>query len=118
MKNQNPDIERLKEGCLSWCNMMRAEKNLEELAELPLGRQGDPRSCPCGKATGLSVGKTCWFPIDPEGRADHSNRARDLPTIVTEFVVAFDRGQIPELIDPDAPTYLNAPYQGLGEVKQ
>lgn len=74
---------------LAWCNRQRKIKDKKPLVKLPKGRRGDPKSCPCGKATGLSVGATTYGPPG----ASESNL---LPTQVQRFVIAFDRGLFPE----------------------
>src|SRR4051812_27551481 len=72
---------------LDWCNERRGEKELEPLDDLPKGKRGSPRSCPCGAATGLYVS-----PV----HATDLNRTFTLPTNVEKFVRAFDAGMIPQ----------------------
>ena len=43
--------DEITEATLSWCNDVRTDKDLEPLADLPLGKQEDPMTCPCGAAT-------------------------------------------------------------------
>ena len=76
---------------LQWCNERRKEKGKKPLTKLPGGVRGDPLSCPCGKATGLSVGAVLWG--EPGYLKPQSN---SLPETVSEFVVAFDNGELPQ----------------------
>jgi hypothetical protein len=88
--------EELIQAALDWCNKQRELQGKELLNELPKGIQGDSRSCPCGAATGLSVGTYSYSPLPNDG--DY-NEDYSLPPEVTQFVIAFDKGDIPELID-------------------
>jgi hypothetical protein len=76
------------QATLEWCNFQRAAQGLKPLDRLPKGKISDPRSCPCGAATGLEVSLT--FYITREGYD------RDLPKDVQLFVLAFDRGKLPQ----------------------
>lgn len=80
---------------LAWCNERRVEKDQEPLAELPKGARNDGTSCPCGKATGLFVGRGVY--------AESKDELRNHPTppCVTDFVRQFDQGLFPDLIDHD-----------------
>jgi len=68
---------------------------MEPIAELPKGIQKDSESCPCGKATGLSVGRVAYCEANPKWEA----KTFELPSVVGNFVDAFDNGDIPELIE-------------------
>lgn len=70
---------------LAWCNEMRAAKGEPPLDELPKGRRGDPRSCPCGRATGMLVVNSYSAYL-----------GQPLPSPVLKFVRAFDNGLLPQ----------------------
>lgn len=80
------------QATLDWCNERRVEKGMEPLDKLPKGKRGQPKSCPCGAATGLNVGSSFWF--DPT--TTKPSPRIPLPTEVTEFVIAFDSGMLPQ----------------------
>lgn len=85
--------EQIKNAALDWCNIQRGARGMEQLTELPKGKKADSASCPCGKATGLSVGTYTY-----------SDRENDilgmyLPIEVTRFVRAFDNNEFPELVE-------------------
>lgn len=82
-------------GTLKWCNERRKEKGQKPLDRLPKGAQGDPLSCPCGKATGLSVG-TKYYSEFPLTKYD---LLIELPVDVLEFVDHFDRGDLPQYLE-------------------
>lgn len=74
---------------LAWCNERRVAQGKKPLKQLPKGKRHDGWSCPCGTATGLRVGtRRYWKP-------DHLPSER-VPAAVTEFVIAFDGGQLPQ----------------------
>ena len=81
---------------LAWCNKMRDERGLEPLARLPKGDVGDPRSCPCGKATGLHV--EWWAAYEPLSDWQERPPICSLPDAVQQFVKAFDRGELPQYV--------------------
>lgn len=83
--------EELKEGTLKWCNEIRAETNKEPITELPKGKLGDPKTCPCGTATGTLV-NLVTFRYHPD------DNAKPLPQVVIDFVNRFDGGYFPELV--------------------
>lgn len=84
-------------SCLAWCNEKRKEYGKEPLTDLPKGRIGDPRSCPCGTATGLYVSRTLYSPVDEYG--NRTGSFHTLPREVTRFIELFDEGSIPELVE-------------------
>jgi hypothetical protein len=79
---------------LAWCNRKRKAKNKPPLKKLPKGRRNDPMSCPCGKATGLSVG-IYHYAYPGEMFSD----CFPLPKSVESFVLAFDGGYLPQYED-------------------
>lgn len=97
--------EEFKQQTLAWCNQMRQKFDMEPLTELPKGMRKNPKSCPCGAATGLWVGATFWrYPdapplegITPDDREQARLEDRVLPTPVSQFIYCFDRGDYPEL---------------------
>lgn len=82
---------------LAWCNEKRRERGMEPLERLPKGLRDDPRSCPCGKATGLVVWTYEYSADWSPGMKNFD--AQTLPLAVTEFTVAFDRGELPQYND-------------------
>lgn len=87
--------EEIISGTLAWCNERRAEKGKEPLSELPMGRIGDPLSCPCGKACGLWVGEISFC-----DRGSVMNKYKPLlPEPVRKFVALFDKREFPDLIE-------------------
>lgn len=76
---------------LVWCNERRKEKGMEPLDKLPKGKRGDPKSCPCGKATGLSVGVVTYAIPDV-----NVGPILYVTQDVTNFVTAFDVGHLPQ----------------------
>jgi hypothetical protein len=99
MKKQIGDMV---EATLEWCNEMRAKKGKKPLKELPLGRKGDPMSCPCGKTTGLAVGMNNYG-ANEQGVIDNQRCGiNELPDPVKQFVRCFDDGGLPQYdIDND-----------------
>lgn len=89
------------EATLKWCNDVRATKGKKPLKKLPKGNKKDPQSCPCGKATGLTVFTTFALANNSPNNDHHiiDNHHIYLPPLVTQFTVQFDRGNIPELIE-------------------
>lgn len=85
--------EELKQATLAWCNYIRAKRELEPLTELPKGKMVDPKSCPCGEATGLEVHTIVCY--------NNGDFVEFLPPEVTAFIREFDRGNIPELVEND-----------------
>lgn len=82
-------------GTLDWCNEVRVEQGKKPLKRLPKGRRKDPLSCPCGKVTGLHVGRCNAYEVLHDGHpAWHSPRR--LPAAVRDFVYAFDKGRLPQ----------------------
>lgn len=81
-------------GTLAWCNERRAEKGMDPLEQLPKGTRSDPNSCPCGKASGLFVGGLYWGETAEE--AFYASIGHWLPRVVTDFVIAFDAGELPQ----------------------
>lgn len=82
---------------LRWCNEQRKAQGKRPLRKLPKGKRKDPMSCPCGKATGLSVNNYDAYPMLPSGRPSQSYKKRIvLPSAVKEFVREFDFGQLPQ----------------------
>lgn len=77
---------------LNWCNRHREAQHKTPLSRLPKGYQGDPETCPCGTATGLTV-RTMFYE-DPE-----AGTTLLLPKAVQEFVIAFDTGKLPQYIE-------------------
>lgn len=77
-------------GTLAWCNEVRAENSLDPLDKLPKGERNDPRSCPCGKATGMHVDNETY---GPSKETAYTYR---LPEDVISFVTAFDEGELPQ----------------------
>ncbi len=91
---------------LAWCNEKRAERDLLPLSSLPLGIQSDPKSCPCGKATGLYVDQDYYTNTREEWFRDSHKLRKKLPFAVRDFVCAFDEGELPQYeeevpYDPD-----------------
>lgn len=85
-------------GTLAWCNEIRAEKGMEPIGRLPIGQRNNGYDCPCGAATGVFVGRVGWGrEIDAESRQIVDEKP--LPEPVTEFVNAFDRGELPQYDD-------------------
>lgn len=79
---------------LAWCNRMRAIQSMDRLTRLPLGTPGDPHSCPCGKATNLSVYKDRAFGGDElEGGSGIWTKP---PPSVVDFIDAFDGRLLPQ----------------------
>lgn len=76
---------------LQWCNERRAEKGKKSLKKLPKGIRRDANSCPCGEATGLTV-----FADAYREQVDSYEGELPVPSCVTEFVQAFDGGQLPQ----------------------
>jgi hypothetical protein len=80
---------------LAWCNRMRAERGKRPLKKLPKGKRVDPSSCPCGKATGLSVSyseiRSQWSP-----QSIGTSVGGSPPDAVIEFMHAFDMGRLPQ----------------------
>jgi hypothetical protein len=76
---------------LAWCNERRAEKGLEPLERLPRGQRFRPGSCPCGTASGLFVDKFFYY---DDGQ--HVYFPSAVPEAVTQFVHAFDAGELPQ----------------------
>ena len=74
---------------LAWCNERRAEQGKRPLKRLPKGRRREGRSCPCGKATQLDVQVYLFWTLD-------NVLCGTLPQAVSDFVVAFDAGELPE----------------------
>jgi hypothetical protein len=74
---------------LAWCNQRRAERGKKPLKRLPKGKRMVASSCPCGKATGLSV-----FPHYYDG--SFNGWRQKTPEAVANFIVAFDDGKLPE----------------------
>jgi len=82
-------------GTLEWCNSERAEQGKVPLPELPKGRKGDHKSCPCGAATDLYVGlKTYGASYADIAVLSSSNK--ELPPVVKQFVRKFDDGRYPQ----------------------
>lgn len=79
-------------GTLAWCNARRKEKGQKPLDKLPKGKQGDPLSCPCGKATGLNVGSRYYTEV-PFTKYSPLAPVND---DVYAFVRLFDRGKLPQ----------------------
>jgi len=86
--------DEITEATLAWCNDRRTEQDKEPLADLPLGTQEDPTSCPCGAATGLYVDWDFYVVLDANG--DKTEEVHELPHEVQDFVKYFDAGQYPE----------------------
>jgi hypothetical protein len=78
---------------LAWCNERRAEQGKKPLKKLPKGYKADGRSCPCGKATGLFVSMYYYCKHDEINAAFTHRR---LPSAVSNFVIAFDNGKLPQ----------------------
>jgi hypothetical protein len=90
---QNMNKSEVVAGTLAWCNGIRKEKGLDPMDELPQGFRFAGASCPCGKATGMFVSRTVFWPVQ-EGATEQNKRK--LPDIVMDFVEAFDGGKFPE----------------------
>lgn len=73
---------------LAWCNARRKEQGKRALKRLPKGMRRNARSCPCGKASGLSV----WVQFAYDSR----QRAVPVPRAVGRFIRAFDAGRLPQ----------------------
>jgi len=86
--------QELKEQTLKWCNERRREQRKPALNELPKGLRHDPKSCPCGAATGLIVGMSTAR--TPERIALYEP-GMFLPLDVRLFIMHFDGGEFPEL---------------------
>lgn len=83
-------------GTLDWCNEQRAGRGLEALEALPPGKRGDALSCPCGKATGLSVGMYSAYDPAIDSPMQGLTTRVDLPSSVCDFVRMFDAGELPQ----------------------
>lgn len=89
MSEQKRNEPRYVAETLAWCNKRRKEQGQAALEALPKGRREDPKSCPCGKATGLDV-------LLETAMGLHPWRKYTLPRSVRRFVKAFDRGDLPQ----------------------
>jgi hypothetical protein len=74
---------------LEWCNQIREADGLGRLAALPKGTHS-MYSCPIARATLRDAGTIYVYPKGSRGRILY-------PSVVREFVEAFDQGQYPEL---------------------
>jgi len=91
----------LMQATLDWCNERRAEMDKEPLELLPEGEPSDPKSCPCGAATGLHVDAEVYEL--PEGQVTFDENGtihwvEALPELVKVFIEHFDAMHIPELV--------------------
>lgn len=86
--------EEVAAGCLAWCNEKRAEQGLETLDKLPKGRPADPKSCPCGSATGLQVFSVAYAKPDQKfgSYQELLGNGQVNPPVVREFILRFDNG--------------------------
>lgn len=82
--------DRYIKATLAWCNKIRVSWGEEPLSELPKGFRYDADSCPCGRATGYTVGRF---------NALGNGETIDVPKLVGEFVARFDAGGYPDLIE-------------------
>ncbi len=85
---------------------MRRKQGKENLPRLPKGNISDPKTCPCGAATGLRVGAFTYrrrLPNEPffGSAPTPDNPELPLPKGVQQFIKAFDGRSIPELIAPE-----------------
>lgn len=78
---------------LAWCNARRKEQGKRALKRLPKGETHNGVSCPCGKATNLYVGAYDYWKLPIECVEQTSGK---LPRPVQEFIVAFDKGKLPQ----------------------
>lgn len=77
---------------LAEVNVIRATRNLPPLKAMPKGEQHRPVTCPVGRALETPCGATFWRePGEPWIK-------HPLPPVVSQFVLAFDWGEYPELI--------------------
>jgi len=83
------------EETLRWCNARRKEQGKEPLDKLPKGVRGKGTSCPCGAATGLFVAVSQYWEITNVATRIIQSK-KFLPRSVTRFVMAFDRGRLPQ----------------------
>jgi hypothetical protein len=79
---------------LAWCNKQRREQGKKPLERLPKGHRNQSTSCPCGRATGLSVYADNAYATDRLGR--DTGLPLRVSRAVTRFVLAFDRGRLPQ----------------------
>jgi hypothetical protein len=77
---------------LAWCNEIRAAQGKPPLDRLPKGKRADPKSCPCGTATGADVAFEFYYL--PRDRKEYS-----LPEPVRKFVRAFDQGMLLQYVE-------------------
>lgn len=89
---------------LDWCNARRAEDGKPPLDRLPRGRPDDPTSCPCGKASG-------WL-VYQDYATREGSEPFTLPESVTEFVIFFDDGELPQYDEALAPDALSGAHPG------
>jgi hypothetical protein len=92
-----PTNDKVKEATLKWCNEHRNRKGMEPLTELPKGKQADEFSCPCGKATNMSVAISA-YDVSEDGKSIFGTQY-PIPNKVNHFITRFDNGDIPELIE-------------------
>ncbi len=88
---------------LEWCNRQRAKKGRKPITRLPQGLRSNAKSCPCGSATGLSVFTYGAHPLASDGLTDYSAPRIKVPRSVQEFVIAFDRGDLPQYVKKEKP---------------
>ncbi len=92
---------------LKWCNMVRSIKGQLPLDALPQGRRSDGKSCPCGEATSVFVGREVFYNPDHKPKYNPAIQEYDqpekhrLPPEVSIFVELFDKGFLPQF-DIDA----------------
>lgn len=99
-----PEREQIVRDTIAWCNEMRRDQGKGPIEDLPLGHRSDPETCPCGAATGLRVYRNVWMTEEQSrdelmdfGKAERMGQS--LPYAVRQFVIAFDRGTLPQYED-------------------
>lgn len=78
---------------LNWVNNCRRFLGLPELSDLKKGVRGDSKSCVLANSLHWGFYESFCSDTKPPGIYDY-----DIPTEISHFIHAFDRGQFPELI--------------------
>jgi hypothetical protein len=85
--------EKIKKATLAWCNKIRVKLGKQPVCRLPKGERFDSSSCPCGKVTGLEVGR-----LTAQRKGKQFKTTKD----VFLFTYLFDYGYLPELEKEDS----------------
>lgn len=81
---------------IAWCNTIRKSQGRPPILDLPRGKRGDGRSCPCGEAAGVIVGRMFYRPSNNTDESPFSEKDNELPVGVSNFTWLFDEGQFPQ----------------------